>query len=164
MNEYDFLPSSPTGFVYQMTAGLLADGKVHTRSEIIEHVLKCGKELGISISEGHLSGINHFLRTSSSIRLSRGKYQIKIEGNELPPQSRIDRAATILETAVERFSILSHEINILQATEDDAKEIDLYRSAVSALCKSREEVLKFKEQRLASTLEKTQEMGGMELG
>lgn len=172
MNKCDAKLYSPTALVALLTGEFMEDGKPHTRKEVIRHVSEQAKVLGVTLKDSHLIGIHQYMRDNNCTRLARGEYQMPVAEGASENFTRIDRVAMALDRTIRSFSSIAQEIDFVDTTDGEARELELYRSAAHTLCDIKEKLLQFQTQAcsLASNdgpelreAPQSPEMGGMQM-
>ena len=127
MDKNRILIEKPTAQVRIMSEEFMADGKIHSRKQIVDYVQQQGKMLGLPpFRESHLAGgIREATTNLQCEKLGRGTFRAVFseKGSEL---SCWDRAASICDKAIEQLTDVCRDIDYVNAND---KELELLATA-----------------------------------
>lgn len=134
------LKESPTSQVRMLAEDLLSDGKVHTRREIVQYIREKGKQYRLEhFSDGCISGgIYQAVNGFGCEKVGSAKYKMTNIATLTHSDSKAneaknigDEAAELCEELVARLTVISREIDYVNADENEIKQLDLMRECIS---------------------------------
>ena len=119
----------PTAQAKELAVELMCDLQPHSRQDIISHIKKRGKELGLNeFRSGCLSGgIQDMAAMSECRKLGTGLYQFVSSANKI---SLIDQACSVCENTIEEIRKIARQIDFITATEKERDELNKLRSSI----------------------------------
>ncbi len=134
----------PTSQVRIICEELLSDCQPHSRREMENYIESQIALLGLPRpTHGCMAGgIRNALQRKNCIKLGTAIYQATISSPiEEVPLSRAQRAADCIQTAINTISSLAHEIDYVEADENELIELNKLRNCILSL-KDMQSVLK----------------------
>ncbi len=128
------MAEKPTAQVRILVEEFLADGKVHSRKEIVTYLQQQAKLLGIPVfREGHIAGgIREATTNLDCEKMGRAVFRLKTFCDE-EEESCGQRAADICKTAMEQLVVISREIDYVNANEQEIMLLEKVRECVQQL-------------------------------
>ncbi len=133
------LKESPTSKVRILAMELLSDGNVHTRREIVQYIREKEKQYRLEhFSDGCMSGgIHQAVNGFGCEKVGSAKYRmtniapaVKAENVDKSPKRITVRASELCEELVEGLTVLSREIDYVNADDEELGQLNLIRECI----------------------------------
>ena len=156
------LKSSPTARVKILALNLLSDGLVHSRKEIVEYVIKKGKEYGLEdFRQGCISGgIRKAVNTPSCEKLESATYRMSVAKKK--PENCVEhtvyehvgddphkenenislRFIKMCDGFSDKLTALSREIDYVNADDEEIEQLNLMRQCIQDIKLWKEKIKK----------------------
>lgn len=127
---------SPTGRSQSISKEILSDGQVHTKKEVFGQVRATLDSMGFTedtmnhIQNGFYSAVREL-----DCKVGHGVFQY---GSTIPSERRIQKARECIQFARDTLLQISKEIDYTQVTEEEARELDIYKAGYEYLKKADE--------------------------
>lgn len=132
----DFIRSKkPTAQAKELAVELMRDLKPHSRQDIINHIQRRGRELGLAaFRQGCLSGgIQDMASMPECRKLGTGLYQFVADTDNSTNISLTNQACEVCENTIASIQKIARQVDYITASEKETAELNKLKRSISSL-------------------------------